>query len=153
MVMFALLLIPLIAMTGFSVDLGAWYAQATKMQRAADAASLAGVVYAGDASQWDTIARDVATRNGFTNGVNGVTVNVTKLSESKINVSIANDGAMYFSRLFIQAERLTRKATSEYIVPGAHGKPRERVGERSGAELLAELLAQHRGSGDEQGQR
>ena len=40
----ALLLVPLVVFTGFGVDLGSWYAQAAKQQRAVDAASLAGVV-------------------------------------------------------------------------------------------------------------
>ena len=39
-----LLLVPLVVFTAFGVDLGAWYAQAAKQQRAVDAASLAGVV-------------------------------------------------------------------------------------------------------------
>ena len=39
----AIMLLPLLAFAGFGIDLGAWYGRATKIQRAADAAALAGV--------------------------------------------------------------------------------------------------------------
>ena len=123
------------------------------MQRTADAASLAGVVYAGDPSAWDTIARGVATRNGYTDGVNGVTVNVVRLSESKINVTIGSNGSMYFARLFIQAERLTRHAISEYIVPMPMGSPENALANDPELNFSPNFWLEHRGAGDEQGER
>ena len=82
--MTALLLLPILVVTAFATDLGAWYAQATRMQRAADAAALAGVVWASDPVKWDTEARATATQNGYTNGVNGVTVSVARISSQRI---------------------------------------------------------------------
>ena len=47
--MIGMLIIPLLAFTAFAVDLGSWYAPGVaRMQRAADAAALAGVVWAND---------------------------------------------------------------------------------------------------------
>ena len=39
LVLTALMLLPLLAFTGFATDVGAWYARASRIQRAADAAS------------------------------------------------------------------------------------------------------------------
>ena len=86
-------MIPLIALTALAIDLGAWYGQGAKIQRAADAGSLAGVVWASDPTKWDTVARDTISRNGFTDGVNGVTVQVTRISDSQIQANIQVDGA------------------------------------------------------------
>ena len=44
----SLVLVPLLGFTGFAVDVGAWYARASSIQRAADAAALAGVVWQPD---------------------------------------------------------------------------------------------------------
>jgi Flp pilus assembly protein TadG len=41
----ALMLVPLIIATAFAVDVGSWYAQAARTQRAADSAALAGAVW------------------------------------------------------------------------------------------------------------
>ena len=45
---FALLLVPLLLMVGFSVDVGYWYNRTAAIQKAADAAALAGVVWLPD---------------------------------------------------------------------------------------------------------
>src|SRR5690606_17306949 len=61
-----LLLVPLLAFTGLAVDLGAWYARAAELQRAVDAAALAGVTAL---PQGETPAVDMAIavlrQNGF----------------------------------------------------------------------------------------
>src|SRR5690349_4242481 len=67
LIMTALLLVPLMVMTAFAVDVGAWYAQSTRIQRAADAASLAGVPYvATNLNLARELAYDAAAANGFT---------------------------------------------------------------------------------------
>jgi Flp pilus assembly protein TadG len=45
LIMTALLLVPLMVFTAFAIDVGAWYAQAARTQRMADAAALAGAVW------------------------------------------------------------------------------------------------------------
>ena len=127
--MMGLLMIPIVIMMAFSMDLGSWYAQGQKMQRAADAASLAGVVWANDSTQWDTVARATATKNGYTDGVNGVSVDVSKLASNQVKVTIGQDGAQYFSTLvFPNGERLNRRSTAEYVLPVPLGSPRNYLG-------------------------
>jgi Flp pilus assembly protein TadG len=127
----ALMLVPLLVATAFAVDLGAWYAQGNRIQRAADAAALAGVVWAADEAnptKWDTVARETATKNGFTNGVNGVTVTTQKLSQSQIRVTIGGPANQYFSSLVYKGQRLNRAATAEYVLPVPLGSPRNAIG-------------------------
>lgn len=127
--MMGLLMIPLVVMTAFAIDLGSWYAQGQRMQRVADAASLAGVVWAQTPTQWDTVARDTASRNGYTDGVDGVSVDVQRLAANQIRVTIQQDGEQYFSKIVLpDGERLTRKSTSEYVLPVPLGSPRNYIG-------------------------
>jgi hypothetical protein len=127
-----MLLIPLEAFTAFAVDLGAWYAQASRQQRVADAAALAGVVWTDDPvnpTKWDTVARDTATKNGFTDGVDGVTVATKKISKNQIQVTISKGGSQFFSKLFVPGgERLTRAASAQYNLPIPLGSPRNYIG-------------------------
>src|SRR5919108_1667600 len=71
----ALLLTLLIALVGLGVDVS-WYSlNLVRMQRAADAAALAGVVYLpGNQPAAYAAALAEATKNGYTDGVGGVTV-------------------------------------------------------------------------------
>jgi hypothetical protein len=133
MALTALLLVPLLVLTAFAVDLGSWYGQAAKMQRTADAAALAGVIYADDtvANQWDTIARGVAQKNGYVNGVNGVTVTVTRLDDQKIVVGIGKNGSQFFSKLVLGSVPMTRRATAEFVLPIPLGSPLNTFGNQS----------------------
>lgn len=129
LILTALLMVPLLAVTAFAVDLGAWYAQASKAQRAADAGALAGVVWATDSTRWDTVARDVIAKNGYVDGVNGVDVEVTRLSDSRIQASVSVDGEQFFSSIFQPGgQRLGRQAVAEYVVPVPMGSPTNRLG-------------------------
>src|SRR5438093_12481667 len=75
LVVVALLLTMLLGFVGLAVDV-AWYElNMIRMQRAADAAALAGVVYLPtNVSGAVTAALAEATKNGYTNGTNGITV-------------------------------------------------------------------------------
>ena len=129
LILTALLLVPLLAVTAFAVDLGAWYAQASKAQRAADAGALAGVVWATDSTRWDTVARDVIQKNGYVDGVDGVEVEVNRLSDSRIQASVSVDGEQFFSNIFQPGgQRLGRQAVAEYVVPVPMGSPTNRLG-------------------------
>lgn len=127
-----MLIIPMIIMTAFAVDFGSWLAQGQRMQRAADAASLAGVVWTGDPidpMKWDTVARATATKNGFTDGVNGVSVDVVKTAGNRVKVTIQQDGEQYFSGVVMKdGQRLNRDSTAEYVLPVPLGSPRNFLG-------------------------
>jgi len=65
LVMFAMLLIPILLLVGFSVDVGYWYNRASDIQKAADAAALAGVPWLPDEAKAREVALETAKKNGF----------------------------------------------------------------------------------------
>jgi hypothetical protein len=125
----AMMMIPMLALSALAIDLGAWYAQGAKAQRAADAGALAGVVWASDPVKWETVARDTMSRNGYTDGVNGVTVTVERLSDSQIRTDIKVKGLQFFSGLFLPGgTQINREAVAEYVVPVPMGSPKSSLG-------------------------
>lgn len=133
LVLTALLLLPLLAVTGLAVDLGAWYARAAAIQRAADAAALAGVVYLPDVGAATTRAQEIAAANGFTDGAsNGeISVDVTQISgdDAKLQVTITDAKAdQFFSTVFTRNVDISRSSTAEYIRPVPMGSPKNFLG-------------------------
>ena len=127
--MSALLILPLMAFAGFATDIGAWYSQAAKMQRAADAAALAGVPYLPDLSRATDEAERAAERNGFVDGVDDITIDVHQVGPHQLNVLI-NDASvdLFFASLVIERVEITRTATAEYVLPLAMGSPNNAFG-------------------------
>ncbi len=81
--LFALALVAIVAMTGLVLDGGSTFVQRRDMQNAADAAAMAGAYdYANNGSVTSAIvaAQAVAIANGYTHGVNGVSVTVSVVS-------------------------------------------------------------------------
>src|SRR6476659_6625296 len=76
MVWFALTFVALTAFAGLAIEYNRWQQIATRAQKAADAAALAGAVFmpenAGNKAY--TTAQTVASENGFTNASGGVTI-------------------------------------------------------------------------------
>ncbi|MCD9622653.1 pilus assembly protein TadG-related protein [Rhabdothermincola salaria] len=132
LVLTALLLLPLLAFTGLAVDLGSWLGRAAQIQKAADAAALAGVAYLPDTGRADRAAREVATANGFTDGTDGISVSVTPVSgnSAQLRVTITDAGAdQYFTEPFTGgAVDITRASTAEYIKPVPMGSPKNFLG-------------------------
>ena len=64
----ALVLVPLLIVSGMAIDFGGDYWQGVKMQRAADAAALAGVVWLPNLVKATTVANDSLTKNGWSAG-------------------------------------------------------------------------------------
>jgi len=122
LVMFALALIVIIGMVGLILDTGSTFAQRRGEQNAADLASIAGanaymntyLIVIGN----DTVKRTVATsaaqiaailsatRNGYTNGVNGATVPTPTVSYmqsgASVRVSVTAPHVNAFSRVYGQ---------------------------------------------------
>jgi Flp pilus assembly protein TadG len=75
LVMFILMSLVMVGAVAIVTDISwVWYGQ-QRMQRAADAAALAGAVYLpGDPTTAYSTARAEATKNGFTDGSGGVVV-------------------------------------------------------------------------------
>ena len=80
LVLFALSLVVIIGMVGLVLDSGAGFAERRSQQNAADVAALAAandlIVNLGDAD-WVGTAQAIATENGYTDSVNGATVQVS----------------------------------------------------------------------------
>ncbi len=127
MAMTALLLIPLMIFAAFAVDVGAWYAQAARTQRAADAAALAAVVWMPGETQATAAALDVAAKNGFVHGVNA-TITVERQGAQQVKVHIESEGSVYFGAVVMDSITIERFAVAEYILPVPMGNPTSALG-------------------------
>ena len=133
-----LILAVLVIFAGFSVDVGGFYARASKLQRAADAAALAGVVYMptlgpGPGSA-DAAARATATENGFTSGVDNITVTVAGVlgNSHQLRVTITDAAVdQFFSKSVLSNETISRSATAEYVLPVPLGSPDNKLGNQT----------------------
>ena len=102
LVIVALMIIPLLGFTGLVSDV-AWYeVNLMRIQRAADAAALAGVVYLpSNVAGAQTAAQQEAEKNGYTNGAGGVTVTATPeaLNNRILGVTVSSPIRSWFARL------------------------------------------------------
>jgi len=119
----AILLIPLLIMAGLAIDLGGDYARAIRMQRAADAGALAGVVWLPDFAKAKSVALTVVAQDGFTSG-GSVTVSVTQAAARRLQVTVtAPEGGFFVSKILNTSYTITRSSTAEYLRPIAMGSP------------------------------
>jgi hypothetical protein len=129
LVWMALMLVVLLGMAGFSVDLGSWYLRSSKLQRAADAAALAGVVWMpGDPASAQAAAVAALQKNGI--DTSKVTVTYpTPTASQQFRVRLHDpDVPAFFSRPFLPRVQETRSATGEYVTPVPMGSPRNAFG-------------------------
>jgi Flp pilus assembly protein TadG len=129
--LFALCLMLLCVFVGFTVDVGGWYARAAQIQRGADAAALAGVVWMPDYGEAQKYALEAAARNGFVDGAGNITVKVDKIPDNnrQLKVTITDGKAsQFFSQLVRKGQTLTRAATAEYVLPVPLGSPKNTFG-------------------------
>lgn len=143
MALMSLLAIPLVAMTGFAIDVGSWYFQASRIQRAADAAALAGVVYQPDIYQATIVAKEVAAANGFTDGVDGVKVDVININNTRLTVQITDDDVQRFVTQLVDTSsvKIVRRSTAEYVKPIPLGSPSAIYGNNPGAAVQPNFWA------------
>ncbi|MEL7210671.1 MAG: pilus assembly protein TadG-related protein, partial [Actinomycetota bacterium] len=133
-VLTAILILPLMAFAGFATDIGAWYAQANRLQRAADAAALAGVVHLPNMAAAEAAAEDVAERNGFVDGVDDIDIDIQQVGTDRLNVLITDESAdLFFASLVIERIEIERSATAEWIAPLAMGSPDNAFGNEGNA--------------------
>jgi hypothetical protein len=127
MVMVGLLIVPMLVFAAFGVDLASWYARISAIQRAADAAALAGAVW----MPHETTACIQADASLRSNGMhNSVDSNISHTCEqgstaTSLRVTVTDARAdRFFSGIFIQGDqRLTRHAEAEYNLPLPLGSP------------------------------
>src|SRR2546423_1607656 len=110
----------LMTFAAISVDVGGWNTRAAQLQRGADAAALAAVVWMPDFATAQQVALDTAAKNGFTNGVNDITITTTSVAGNshQVQVTISDASAdQFFSRFLLDRLAMSRSATAEYLLP------------------------------------
>lgn len=125
----AIIMVPLLAIAGMATDIGGWYAEGSRMQKAADAASLAAVVWLPDLAKATAVANDVAKRNGFDDALPNITVVVGQISATDLRVSITDNNApIFFAKFFLSSMTITREAVANYVLPVPLGSPKNYFG-------------------------
>lgn len=132
-----LLLIPLVAFTALAVDVSSWYSRATELQRAADSAALAGVVWMPDMGAAQSNGTLVLSRNNVTNGSAGLSVTMgAGLEQNSFKVCVTDNSApQYFSSVFTGPQSLTRCGTAKYNLPLELGSPLNYYGGNASANV------------------
>jgi hypothetical protein len=129
-VIFALMLTVLIGMVGIAIDTTYAWRESLRVQRAADAAALAGVVYMpgnfnSTTPSASSTALAEATKNGFTGGVSPSRAN----NPRELDVSVTADVPTFFSRIFgINTFTVTRSAKAVFVQPVPMGSPENYYG-------------------------
>jgi Flp pilus assembly protein TadG len=132
MALTAILIVPLMLFSALAVDVGSWYVKAQEIQRAADAAALAGVPFMPDFySDAKDKALEAAAKNGYVDGQNGVTVDVAPVpgNRRRLKVTITDPKVRtYFGVVVKNAITVARAAVAEYVLPVPLGSPRNYLG-------------------------
>ncbi len=111
----ALLIIPLFVFAAFATDIGFWYVQGQKAQRAADAAATAAVLVLPDSDAAVVEAKAVAARNGFTDATPNDNTDFETGPLPQIKVTIARPGAVEV-RIRNEEESFLGKVVTDGIV-------------------------------------
>ena len=118
LVMVAISALALCAMVGFAVDLGSWYLNASRLQRAADASALAGADALPDIPQAKLDAITGYARNGYVHGDDYDISTFT--TDERFSTSIqAKHVKTYFIGMIVKELTITRTANASR----AHATP------------------------------
>lgn len=117
----------LLALVGLAIDI-AWYQLSVdRMQRAADAGALAGVVYLpGNPASAFAAAKAEAAKNGYTDGASGALVAAQQdpTNNRTIVVTVSAPVPTFFARLVgVSTFQGSRRARAEFILPVPMGSP------------------------------
>lgn len=131
-VVFALAIFVFIGMSAVVIDVAWYWSGMLRMQRAADAAALAGVVYLpGNPASAVIAARSESSKNGFTNGTGGVTVaaGADTTDNRALRVTVSGSVPTFFMRVFgIASISGTRNSKAAYVLPVPMGSPESYYG-------------------------
>jgi len=131
LVMTAFLLLVLMLMAAFTIDVGLWYSRANRLQRAADAAALAGVTYMPNVTQAYAVAQDAAQKNGF--DPSDLAINIVPASVAgaprRLQVTLTdNNVPTIFGGVVMNHITITRTAMAEYVSQVPVGSPLNAIG-------------------------
>jgi hypothetical protein len=128
----AVMLTALLGFMGIVIDVGWYEVNLVRVQRAADAAALAGVVYLpGQPANATTAARNEASKNGFTHLAGGVVVSAAQdpINNRVMETSVSAPVQTFFARLFgVTSLTAFRRARAEFILPVPMGSPQDYYG-------------------------
>jgi len=125
-VIFALMLVVLIGLVGIAVDTTYAWREALRVQRAADSAALAGVVYLPGNFAGTGGAKDTAWASAKMNGyADKSAVDITQgATPRELDVSIKSDAPTFFVRIFgINSFTVSRSSKAVYVLPVPMGSP------------------------------
>ena len=134
---FAMTILVLLGISAVVIDVSWYWLNSLRVQKAADAAALAGVVWMpGSEPKAIQTAIYEASKNGYTvttNGVpqNGLTITVAKdlTSGRRLNVNISAPVSTFFMRIFgFNTIQATAKSKAEYVLPVPMGSPENYYG-------------------------
>lgn len=131
-VIFAGAMLAFMGLMAIVIDVSWYWANTLRVQRAADAAALAGVVWLPNLySSADTTARAEATKNGYTAGVNNTAITTAKdpNNDRKLIVTISTSIPSFFARVIgVASFPIARTSKAEFILPVAMGSPENYYG-------------------------
>lgn len=113
-----------------SVDVTRWYLEGQRLQKAADAAALAGVTWMPqDLDQATAVARDVAARNGFPDSA-ATDIVVTRGSRpSELDVTVSSTIENAFGQLLgLDRTTISRHTVADYTGPQPMASPCNTLG-------------------------
>lgn len=114
-------MVALLAFAALAVDMGWYYLNGTRLQRAADAGALAGVIHIpSEPSTALTMAMDAVRANGF----NPVNVTDEVVTDNRYEITVTADIPTFFAGVIgFETLPLSRTATAEYVKPVPMGSP------------------------------
>jgi hypothetical protein len=122
----------ILGFTAWSVDFWSWKREGARLQKAADAAALAGAVFMPENLNGVAFstAVEVATKNGYTNGVGGVSVTVVQGQQpNQLKVSITENVQNIFGPVLgVDSTNVTKFGVAEYQRPVSMGSPINQFG-------------------------
>jgi Flp pilus assembly protein TadG len=138
LVIFVFAAVALIGAAALATDVSWVFVNQQRMQRAADAAALAGAVYLpGDVSTAFSTALDEASRNGFAHGVDGVVItpSTDPSNNRRLVVDIDTEVDTYFARVFcvsddtcLESIDVWAQGRAEFVQPVPMGSPQNYYG-------------------------
>ena len=132
LVLFVLMSLVMIGSVAIVTDISwLWYGN-QRMQRAADAAALAGAIYLpGNPTLAYSTAQAEATKNGYTTGVGGVTVTPLQdvTNKRRLLVTVSGSVNSFFAQaLGISSFASQASSKAEYVLPVPMGSPDDYYG-------------------------
>jgi hypothetical protein len=125
-------MVVLMGMAAFGTDLAWFYLNASRIQRAADAAALGGVIWLpGQPGTADSTAIDIALRNGYDASLVDVDVDpaVVAGEPNKLQVTVRDIVPTFFAKILgFDTMPISRTATAEFIPPLKLGSPDNQFG-------------------------